>query len=326
MITPAPSPRRPGPRPSSEPVRTSRQRMLLGLCVMLGLGVGPALWGASFVGATNGASAPAAPVQLSRGTEVAAQGGITLTRHTYTRGEARGSVWVARIAPGKTARTGARLNVVSAKAPAPLASVAAPRVGVAVNGGFYDASGAPMGVVKASGTEVAPWRRGGGSGVFVVQSPPGRARTARVVHKDTFRGLQHVHAAVQSIDRLVADGKILVGTRASPAPDARTGVCVTKNGTVKLAVLFDDRAVLAQPSAKAALQRDIQLTAASSQTGVSLRDWASILAGPLGCENALNLDGGLSTSMWARLGDAQLDIRPFRATINAVVATPQAAP
>ena len=66
-----------------------------------------------------------------------------------------------------------------------------------------------------------------------------------------------------------------------------------------------------------------RLNERSSTTGLSLGEFATLLAlpansGGLGARDALNLDGGYSTSFAARIGDARIRIEPYRATINAV--------
>src|SRR5688572_30313297 len=72
----------------------------------------------------------------------------------------------------------AAFQVLAAERPTPLAKIVGDRLGVALNGGFYDESGRAMGLVMQDGREVEKLRRGGGSGVLTF-GPRGFA----VVHR-----------------------------------------------------------------------------------------------------------------------------------------------
>ncbi len=175
-----------------------------------------------------------------------------------------------------------------------------------------------MGVVVGNKKQESLLRRGGGSGVFVVQSQPAKVS---VVHRNAFPALRDVEQAVQSIDRLVDAGKSLVGDAANKELDARSAICVTSSGEVKMAVLFDEQAIEAERNGHLRLNRK------SSTTGVTLQEWSLVLADVLGCSEALNLDGGYSTSFHAKLPNENgkvktLEVVAYQATINVVTARP----
>lgn len=244
-----------------------------------------------------------APLTLDAPTTLASADGITVTVTPWRRGTASGRLILAEVSPA------AVLSVLPAATPAPLADLLGDGPLVAVNGGFYD-QGQPMGLVRAGSTEHAPLQASGGSGVFVIDGP-----RRRVVHRSDAAGIASGPDALQSIDRLVDAGAVLVSEGASPALDARTAVAVQADGDVLMGILFAEAAVASEADGQ------IRLDADSSSSGVSLREWATILSNH-GAVAALNLDGGYSTSMSVRLPGARLDVHPHRATINALVATP----
>lgn len=218
-----------------------------------------------------------------------------------------GRLLVAEFPPG------AKLEVLPAPVPQPLEQIARAAPGhacTAINGGFYDADGA-MGWVVHTGLEAAPLRPRGGSGVLLVDDGP------RIVHRDHATG--RPREALQSIDRIVDDGRSLVSAAARPDPDARSAVALRADGTVILAVVFAEQAVARERPGR------VELGPASSTTGLGLAAWAELLARPvadggLAATTALNLDGGYSTSMAIHVGDLDLDVVAHRATINALQA------
>jgi hypothetical protein len=202
--------------------------------------------------------------------------------------------------------------VVPAPEPRALQAIAAPRPGAAcaaINGGFYDSRGA-MGWVQHDGREAAALRPWGGSGVLVIG-----AGGPKIVHRDAVVGAPH--EALQSIDRLVVDGRSVVGPRARPDADARSAVAIRRDGTVLFVLLFAEQAV------ERAAPGRVELGARSSSTGLSLAAWADLLARPesdggLGVDVALNLDGGYSTSASIHVGAFDLEVLAHGATINAL--------
>lgn len=236
--------------------------------------------------------------------------GVSVTLHRYRRRESSGRLWLARVAP-----EAARIELIAAERPQPLSAVVGAIGGelVAVNGGFYDAD-RPMGWVVSGGETRAPLTRGGGSGVLVsVDGEP------RIVHRDAAAALAGPvppALALQSIDRLVDEGRVLVRPRRDAPRDARSAVAIDGQGALLFVVVFDERAI-ARESA-----REIVLDADCSTTGLTLLELAELLV-RLGARTALNLDGGYSTSMRVRLGGEARDVVAHRATINALVARPR---
>jgi uncharacterized protein YigE (DUF2233 family) len=214
-----------------------------------------------------------------------------------------------------TLGAGADIRVEPSAGPARLEDILAkaPEGFAAVNGGFYDKQGIPMGLVVSDGKTRSKLKRGGGSGVFLVD-----AKGPRVVHRDEVPK-QRIAQAVQSIDRVVDGGKALVGPRASAALDARSAVSVDKDGRVRLLAIFSPDAVAQKSCGPSACT--FALDSRSSSSGVSLAELARYLV-DTGSREALNLDGGYSTSFEAALGGKRLRVRAFGATVQALVARP----
>ena len=199
------------------------------------------------------------------------------------------------------------IKVLPSKKAQPIERFAGARRGVTINGGFYEHDRA-MGLVVAKGKTISPLSARGGSGIFTLS----RGRPD-IVHKDAYA--EGPEYALQSIDRLVDRGRSLVGRKASTSLDARSAVFL-RPGEVGFVVLYDEAAATDERGV-------IQLDSKSSTTGISLFDFAALLArsqkqGGLGATKALNLDGGYSTSLVVHVGELNLEIRAHRATINAI--------
>ena len=152
----------------------------------------------------------------------------------------------------------------------------AAKVRFAVNGGMFDDEGRPIGLAVADGKEAWPINRrtdGGGNfhlqpnGVFLIRTD-GRAAVIRTQDYSTTAAPR---IATQSGPMLVIDGTV------NPRFDAdgrsryvRNGVGVDGDGVPVFAI---------------------------SDTPVSFGKFARLFAGPLGCRNALYLDGAVS-SLW----------------------------
>ncbi len=235
---------------------------------------------------------------------------------SHTQGVGGGRIWIATIDPAKT-----RSSVLPAVEPKPLHGILAGTRGdtVAVNGGFYDASGEPMGLVLSGQRVLHPIARTGGSGVLVIGSTG-----ASIVHADDFaRG--DAWYALQSIDRLVADGRVLVADRDGLPRDARSVAAVDGDGKLLFVAIVDERAVKSDRHGRVTLGRK------STTTGPTLAEMAELLARPrdeggLGAVDALNLDGGWSTAFHAKIGGEEISVEGYRGTINAVRAVPLSTP
>jgi uncharacterized protein YigE (DUF2233 family) len=146
----------------------------------------------------------------------------------------------------------------------------------AMNAGMFDEAGRPIGLAIAEGREERAINRrtsGGGNfhlqpnGVFLVRKD-GRAK---VLTTPAFQPAANIRLATQSGPMLVIDGK--VNPRFAPDGSSRyvrNGVGMDPEGVPVFAI---------------------------SDAPVSFGRFARLFAGPLGCRNALYLDGSVS-SLW----------------------------
>jgi uncharacterized protein YigE (DUF2233 family) len=152
----------------------------------------------------------------------------------------------------------------------------ASKVRFAMNAGMFDEAGRPIGLFISEGWEGKPINRrtnGGGNfhlqpnGVFLVR----KDGKAEVVTTGAFEPSAEIRMATQSGPMLVIDGE----PNPRFAPDGssryvRNGVGVDRDGVPVFAI---------------------------SDAPVSFGRFARLFAGPLGCRNALYLDGSVS-SLW----------------------------
>lgn len=263
---------------------------------------------------------PAAPLPVDDDTVVAEeihaeQATMTLSVRRVSQPGWSGRIVVASFSPGRDRH----VRVVPNDRPAPLSEIAAgispPEPFAVIDGGFYETTGEPMGLVRAAGLDHHPLGERGGSGVLVVDG--GRLR---IVHRDAYEPSPSITDALQSIDRLVNGGSSVVGSAASHRRAARSAVALDREGTLHLVVAFDDRAVASETEAR------IELGAEATRSGPTISQMAELLMrapqdGGVGAEEALGLDGGFSTSMMVKSAARSLSVVAYHATINGVLAT-----
>ncbi len=155
----------------------------------------------------------------------------------------------------------------------------------AVNAGFFEPSFEPSGLLVSRGRRLGALAARGGSGVLWVAG--GRARL--LPSDGPLPGLAGAELALQCGPRLVEGGRPGVrrddGQRA-----ARTALCLREGGRVLDVILTWDPA---HPGEGPGLLRLAELLALPSPAGDAV-----------GCEDALNLDGGPSTGLVVRAAAA----------------------
>jgi uncharacterized protein YigE (DUF2233 family) len=156
----------------------------------------------------------------------------------------------------------------------------------AVNGGFFDEQGKPLGLLLHAGRQTNPLRRVDWGVFSVIQSQ------ARIAHaRDGVpRGASE---ALQCGPRLVIRGRI---PAFKPGLARRSGIGITAEGRVIIAV--------------------------SSQGQLTLRDFARALKA-FGCRDALNLDGGGSTQLYLHTSRVTCDVPGAWPVPSALVVLPR---
>jgi uncharacterized protein YigE (DUF2233 family) len=147
------------------------------------------------------------------------------------------------------------------------------RAVLAVNGGFFDERGRPLGLRIAGGRTVLGLRPRVDWGVLLLRD--GRAS---IVHSRDYVADPAVRDAIQVGPRILVDGR---PTKLKPQSSRRTAVAVDRDGRA--------------------------LTVAVARRSVSADELASALAA-LGFAQALLLDGGPSTQLSFELGDTSVEV------------------
>lgn len=246
--------------------------------------------------------APVAETGLALGEleVVAERDGARLERQAWSFQEIRGTSWRVRVS-----KEALKLRVMGSEEVAPLRDFATPdEPFVAINGGFYDVDNQAMGLVISDGQEHATLRKNGGSGVL-----ESREGNVAIVHRNDY--VLGADEALQSIDRIIADGKSLMTEGRRERHTARSAIAIGESH-VWFVVAFEDESVVPSES------DDVIQLRSTSFRGLPLWAFARYLLETTEVQDALNLDGAVSTQMAASVGDTSLDVRGEMGTINAV--------
>ena len=240
---------------------------------------------------------PPTTLRLGADTVIAQGDGLELHQFQWQTEQGTGRAWAARL------NRESRLEVVPSATVQPLAALVGGQLATraAINGGFYREG--PMGLVVSAGVEQHPRTPDGGSGIVVYNPMP-----ITILHRDAYAtGAQQ---ALQSVDRLVDGGHSLVAPRAEAHRDARAAI-VCAADAVWLVTAFADASIQYDPTG-------IQLVDTIGQ-GLTLSEFADLLIGATRAQQALNLDGAVSTQMMVSLPAGRWELRGERGTINALV-------
>lgn len=157
---------------------------------------------------------------------------------------------------------------------------------IAINGGFFDHNYHPLGLRISSQQQHSPIKRISWWGIFYVQN-----QKAHLSGLGQYPDQNHVDFAVQSGPRLLINHKI---------PSLKTGYAERS----ALGITHDGKVI-------------ILVTNNFPMTTTALAQLMK--APPLGCENALNLDGGSSSQLNAHMGLFQINVHGFSNVSDAIV-------
>lgn len=165
---------------------------------------------------------------------------------------------------------------------------------LAINGGFFTPEYDSLGLIINNGKEINPIKNTSWWSVFYLADGK-----PQIVHSSEFKKEPSVSTAIQSGPRLLINGSI---PRLKPSLAERSAVCIDANGEVVLIAtenLFLSTAEFSQYLGKG-----------DSQGGV-------------GCVDALNLDGGSSTQMYAHVNSFELGVSGLNEVANALAVYPK---
>ncbi len=157
---------------------------------------------------------------------------------------------------------------------------------IAINGGFFDNKFRPLGLRINQQQEHNPIRRISWWGVFMIKN-----NTPSIVRSHEYQHNDQIQFAVQSGPRLIINGYI---PHLRPGIAERSALGIDRHN--KLIVLVTDKAM------------------------ITTTELAQLMkAAPLNCVNALNLDGGSSSQLIARLPSFRLNVHGYSNLSDAIV-------
>jgi uncharacterized protein YigE (DUF2233 family) len=165
---------------------------------------------------------------------------------------------------------------------------------VAINGGFFDPLHNPLGLRVQNGKQLNPIRPISWWGIFSMHN-----HRATITAQKYFAENTPADFAIQSGPRLVVNGNI---PKLKDNYDARSALAIDRQGNVIIAITENAAITTSQ------FARILQ---------------ASTSADGLNCYNALNLDGGNSSQLFAQVGKFNLLIPSFNNVVDAVVVLPR---
>ncbi|KTD00172.1 hypothetical protein Lgee_1084 [Legionella geestiana] len=157
---------------------------------------------------------------------------------------------------------------------------------IASNGGFFDKNYRPLGLRLSNHQLLSPLKNVSWWGVFFTDGKRARIESPRHFHRTS--GMDF---AIQSGPRLLVNGQI---PPLRPGRAERTALCIPRDGRVILVV--------------------------TDNTPLTTTELAQRLRkSPLHCMDALNLDGGSSSQLSARVGDFRLSVHGFANVSDALL-------
>lgn len=165
---------------------------------------------------------------------------------------------------------------------------------IAVNGGFFTPGYQSLGLRINNGKVIYPFKPISWWGVFQI-----RRGWASIVSARNYRYHSNIAFAIQGGPRLLINGRI---PRLKPGVAERTAVCITRSGRVIIIVTH------LTPLSTTELAHLLRINARK---------------GGFGCVNALNLDGGSSTRVYANVNGFTLDEHSFFPVADVILVVPK---
>lgn len=161
---------------------------------------------------------------------------------------------------------------------------------LAINGGFFDSAYRPLGLRIYQQQEHNPVKHISWWGIFLIKN-----QIPSIISSREYETNHQVQFAIQSGPRLIINGSI---PHLRPGVAERSALGLTRRN--KLIVLVTDNAL------------------------ITTTELAQLMKStPLNCENALNLDGGSSSQLYARIASFRLNVHGFSNVSDAIVITPK---
>lgn len=165
-----------------------------------------------------------------------------------------------------------------------------PNALITINGGFFMPNFKLLGLRINNGKILSPLKNISWWGVFVTQN-----NRAQIVSQQKYHYSSDISFAIQAGPRLIINGNI---PKLKDGIAQRSALGITKNGKVIIAI--------------------------TENLSLTTRELAKIMKksqaqGGLACNNALNLDGGSSSQLYAHIGSFYLNIPSLRPVADMIV-------
>lgn len=167
---------------------------------------------------------------------------------------------------------------------------------IAINGGFFTPAYQPLGLRISNHKVRNPFKNTPWWGIFLIDN-----HGPHVISAEKYSPSDHTSFAVQAGPRLLINGQI---PSLKDGYAERSALCITA-----------DRKVI---------------ILATENASISTRALAQFIKRPeqehgLGCVNALNLDGGTSSQLYAQIGQFRLNIPNYRVVTDVIIVKPKQA-
>jgi uncharacterized protein YigE (DUF2233 family) len=160
---------------------------------------------------------------------------------------------------------------------------------IAINGGFFDKNYHPLGLRIRHHKQLSPLKLISWWGIFYIQQ--GQAYLSRA---NDFKEPPRLDFAIQSGPRLLINGHI---PSLREGLDERSALGITREGQVIVLV--------------------------TEHAAMTTTELAQLMkAPPLNCMNALNLDGGSSSQLYAKIKNFQLNVHGFSNVSDSIIIIP----
>ncbi|MDI9819161.1 MULTISPECIES: phosphodiester glycosidase family protein [unclassified Legionella] len=157
---------------------------------------------------------------------------------------------------------------------------------LAINGGFFDDNYKPLGLRIYNKRQKTPLKKISWWGIFYIKN-----QRAYLTNINQFNTSSQIDFAIQSGPRLLINDRI---PPLKPGRAERSALGITRDGRVIILV--------------------------TDNLPLSTTELAQIMkAAPLNCQNALNLDGGSSSQLRAKINSFQLEVHGFSNVSDAVI-------
>lgn len=160
---------------------------------------------------------------------------------------------------------------------------------LAINGGFFDHNYHPLGLRISQQQQYNPLKRISWWGIFYIEDQKPHLSSLR-----RFKNSKNIDFAIQSGPRILVNGK----TPALKAGrDERSALGITEDGRIIILV--------------------------TANAPLTTTDLAALMkSSPLNCHDALNLDGGSSSQLSARINSFEINVRGFSNISDAIIVKP----